>query len=449
MFGITSRRHFMTHAAGAAAVTVPGVNFLTKVGAHAAEMKKQKKSLIVLWMGGGPTTIDLWDMKPGSPNGGEHKPKPTAASGVQITEHLPKVAAQFKNLSIVRSLTTTEGDHMRGTTLMSSGRLPNPLSEYPHVGSALSYLYSQDAEAMKSMDLPLFISVGGGRVGPGFLGMKYAAFGVQQAGSMPENISPPDSLAATGRWQGDRETYKSLRMARRKVLFDTLETGLKTNSPADAAVAHRDVYGKAMELVTSSRKNVFTFNAQEQADLQSRYGNGGFGRGCLLAKKLVEAGVACVEVTLGGWDNHAGIFNILANQRLPELDRGMGSLVEDLTKSGKIKDTVIVWMGEFGRTPRINQNGGRDHFPRAWSVVIGGGKIKGGVAYGSTDADGTSVKDNPAKIGDLYATLFAGLGIEESHGDIRDNLGRPRPLAANPLPGISEEKAGPIKDLIS
>ena len=447
MFGITSRRHFMAHAAGAAAVTVPGLNFISKLGAHAAEMKKQKKSLIILWMGGGPTTIDLWDMKPGSPNGGEHKPKPTAASGVQITEHLPKVAAQFKSLSIIRSLTTTEGDHMRGTTLMSSGRLPNPLSEYPHVGSALSYLYSQDAEAMKNMDLPLFISVGGGRVGPGFLGMKYAAFGVQQAGQMPENISPPDSLTPpAGGWS--REQYKELRMARRKVLFDTLEGGLKTNAATDAATAHRDVYGKALELVTSTRKNVFTFNAQEQAELQSRYGNGQFGRGCLLAKKLVEAGVACVEVTLGGWDMHNNIFPTLANQRLPELDRGMGSLVEDLTKSGKIKDTVIVWMGEFGRTPRINQNAGRDHFPRAWSVVVGGGKIKGGVAYGATDADGTSVKDNPVKIGDLYATLFAGLGIEEGHGDIRDNLGRPRPLAANPIPGGSEEKANPVKDLI-
>ena len=434
MFGMSNRRHFMSHMAGAAAMAVPGLTFMTNLRAQAAELKKQNKSLIVLWMGGGPSTIDLWDMKPDSTNGGMHKPKKTAADGVEISEFLPKVGAQFKNLSIIRSLTTPEGDHNRGTFLMSTGRVMNPLTEYPALGSQLSYLYSQDIEAMKSMDLPGFISVGGARTGPGFLGMKYAPFNVGNPGQPPENVEPPKAVAD--------------RMARRKALFDTLESGLETNKEADAAQAHRDVYGKALELVTSSRKDVFSFNSAEQTDLTSRYGNNGFGRGCLLAKKLVEAGVACVEVTLGGWDMHNGIFDTLQNQRLPTLDMGMGSLVEDLTKTGKIKDTVIVWMGEFGRTPRINQNGGRDHFPRAWSVVVGGGNIKGGIAYGSTNEDGTSVKDNPAKIGDLYATLYAGLGIEDSHGNIRDNLGRPRYLAANPLPGGSEEKVGPIKELI-
>jgi len=434
LFGVSDRRHFLKHAAGAAAVTLPGLSFIGKLRANADEMKKRGKSLIILWMGGGPATIDLWDMKPGTTNGGEHKPKDTAASGVSITEHLPKVAAQMKNLSIVRSLTTTEGDHTRGTFLVSTGRTPNPLSEYPNVGSVLSYLYSQDAEAMKNMDLPAFISVGGGRVGPGFLGMKYASFVVSNPGSPPENVQPPNDVAH--------------RMERRKVLFDTLEGSLKTNGGADAAQAHKDVYGKALQLVTSSRKDVFSFTgSKDQSDL-TRYGNNGFGRGCLLARKLIEQGVACVEVTLGGWDMHANIFPTLANQRLPTLDGGMAALTEDLASSGRLKDTVIVWMGEFGRTPRINQNAGRDHFPRAWSVVMGGGGIKGGIAYGSTSEDGTSVKDNPVKIGDVYATLFAGLGIKEDHGDVRDNLGRPRYLAANPVPGGTEEKAKPISALV-
>lgn len=435
LFGTTDRRHFFKHAAGAAAVTVPGLSFLSQLSASAAEMKKKNKSLIVLWMGGGPTTIDLWDMKPGSPNGGEHKPKPTAASGVQITEHLPKVAAQFKHLSIIRSLTTSEGDHNRGSYLMGTGRTPNPLSDFPHIGAVLGQQYSLDTEAMKSMDLPMFMTVGAGLpggAGPGFLGMKYAPFAVQNPGTAPENVEPP---------AGSKEY-----MARRAVIFDALEgnagkpnLGLKTNVPADAAQAHKDVYKKALELVVSSRKEVFTFSTAEQAELRDRYGNDGFGRGCFLAKKLVEAGVACVQVQLGGWDNHAGIFNILANQRLPVLDRAMGSLVEDLAKTGKLKDTVIVWMGEFGRTPRINQNGGRDHFPRAWSVVVGGGNIKGGVAYGSTNADGTEPKDNPAKIGDLFATLYAGLGLAPDT-QIRDNLGRPTAIAG--------DKATAIKDLV-
>lgn len=436
LFGITDRRHFFKHAAGAAAVSVPGASFLSSLSVKAAEMKKKNKSLIILWMGGGPTTIDLWDMKPGSANGGEHKPKSTAASGVQITEHLPKVAAQFKSLSIIRSLTTSEGDHQRGSYLMGTGRTPNPLSDFPHIGAVLSQQYSQDAEAMKNMDLPMFMTLGGGGLpggaGPGFLGMKYAPFAVQNPGSAPENVEPP---------AGAKDS-----MARRAVLFDTLEgnagkpgLGLKTNVPADAAQAHKDVYKKALELVVSSRKEVFTFSTAEQAQLRDRYGNDGFGRGCFLAKKLVEAGVACVEVSLGGWDMHNNIFATLSGQRLPNLDRGMGSLVEDLTKSGKIKDTVIVWMGEFGRTPRINQNGGRDHFPRAWSVVVGGGNIKGGIAYGSTNADGTEPKDNPVKIGDLYATLYAGLGLAPDT-QIRDNLGRPTAIAG--------DKATAIKDLV-
>ena len=436
MFGITDRRHFMVHVAGASAVAVPGLNFLTNLRSQAATLKKNNKSLIVLWMGGGPATIDLWDMKPGSVNGGDHKPKSTKASGIQITEHLPKIADQFQNLSIIRSLQTTEGDHNRGTTLMNTGRVPNALSEFPHIGSVLSRQYSLDLEAMKGMDLPSFISVGnGGRVGPGFLGMKYASFVVQNAGSAPENVLPPQEVAG--------------RMERRKVLFDTLEGGFKTNVAADSAQAHKDVYGKALQLVTSNRKDVFEFKSdKDKADL-ARYApnNNGFGRGCLLARKLVESGVSCVEVSLGGWDMHAGIFAGL-QRTLPGMDAGMAALTEDLAKSGKLKDTVIVWMGEFGRTPKINQNGGRDHWPRCWSVVLGGGNIKGGIAYGSTNAEGTEVKDNPAKIGDLYATIYAGLGLNESHGDLRDNLGRPRPLAANPVSGGQEEKAKVIKDLI-
>ncbi|MFO0852183.1 MAG: DUF1501 domain-containing protein [Gemmataceae bacterium] len=438
VLGATDRRHFLTHVAGASALTVPGLTFLTDLRSQAATLKKNGKTLIVLWMGGGPSTIDLWDMKPDSQNGGSHKPVSTSADGVKISEHLPKIGKVMKHLSIVRSLTTSEGDHNRGTFLMSTGRPLSPLSEFPHIGSVLSYQLSQDTEAMKNMDLPAFIAVGGSRVGPGFLGMRYAPFTVQNAGSPPENVSPPGEVANL-----------SGRMERRKVLFDTLEGGFKTNVAADAAQAHKDVYGKALQLVTSSRKDVFTFNSQEQALLKSKYGESGFGRGCLLAKKLVEAGVACVEVSLGGWDMHNGIFASLTRPNmLPAMDQGMSAMVDDLAQSGRLKDTVIVWMGEFGRTPRINQNAGRDHFPRAWSVVVGGGAIKGGVAYGSTNADGTEVKDNPVKIGDRYATLAAGLGLSESHGDIRDNLGRPRSFAANPVPGGSEAKASPIKGLV-
>ncbi len=429
MFGITDRRHFLKHAAAGAAVTVPGMSFLSNLTANAAELKKKNKSLIVLWMGGGPTTIDLWDQKPDHANGGgESAPKPlkTSASGVSITETMPLVAKQFKHLSIIRSLTTKEGDHNRGSYLMGTGRSPSPLVDFPHIGSALSYQYALDVEAMKGMDLPGFISVGGlpGGAGPGFLGMKYANFSVQNPGSIPENMEAPKDLSS--------------QMARRAALFDALEgndakhkgLGLKTGVKDDAVQAHKDVYKKALDLVVSNRKEVFQFtSSQDQKDLKDRYGDNGFGRGCLLARKLTEAGVSAIQVSLGGWDMHNGVFAALG-RTLPTLDKGMGSLVEDLAQTGKLKDTVIVWMGEFGRTPKLNQNMGRDHYPRAWSVVVGGGNIKGGVAYGSTEADGGSPKDSATQIQDLYATLYSGLGLDPKT-QIRDNLGRPTALAAD------------------
>lgn len=422
---LNDRRHFLKHAMAGAAVAAPGMSFLANVRANAEQMRRRQKSLIILWMGGGPTTIDLWDMKPGNANGGEHRPKATAAgSAVQISEHLPKVGAQFKDLSIIRSLSTTEGDHMRGTYLMNHGRSPNPLTPFPSIGSVLSYYNALDVEAMRNNDLPAFMSIGGGTPNsdPGFLGMKYAALNVQTPGQPPENAAAPQGVD----------------MVRRAALFNRLEGGFSSGAPMDAARAHRDVYDKALSMVVSNRREVFSLDKELDGkpiapSLLAEYGPG-FGRSALVARKLVEAGTACVQIALGGWDMHNNIFPTLANQRLPELDRAMGTLVKDLKDRGKLQDTVIVWMGDFGRTPRINQNAGRDHFPRAWSVVVGGGNIKGGIAYGSTSADGMDVTDKKVGILDLYATLYKGLGIDptpETNASVRDNLGRPYYIAGD------------------
>ena len=164
-----------------------------------------------------------------------------------------------------------------------------------------------------------------------------------------------------------------------------------------------------------------------------------FGMGCLLARKLVEKGVSCVEVDLGGWDNHANITNAIRRGNGPQLDKGMGALVKDLVERSMWKNTVVVWMGEFGRTPRINQNAGRDHWPGCWSVVLGGGSIRGGQVYGATDKDGLTVKDNPVKIGELFATIYKGMGIDPNT-QVRDNLGRPSAIAG--------ENAKPILALL-
>lgn len=440
MFGITDRRHFLQHAAAATAVTVPGLDFLAKVRAAAPDMKKKQKSLIIMWMAGGPPTIDLWDMKPDSPNGGPHKPKPTAASGIEISEHLPNVAKQFKHLSIIRSLNSKEGDHDRGTRTMNTGRQPNPLLDFPSIGSVLAYYQAQDVEAMKNADLPAFISVGGPRGGAGFLGMKYAPFNVQNAGTPPENV---------------QSAVDDYRTARRAALFQRVEGSMNTNVSLDAARAHKEVYEKALSLVVSNRKDVFSLDKEIDgkpidAKLKDEYGNDGFGRAALLARKLVEAGTTAVQITLGGWDLHANTHATLANQRLPVLDKAMGALVRDLSDRGRLQDTVIVWMGDFGRTPRINQNAGRDHWSRCWSVVVGGGGIKGGVVYGATDKDGTGIAENEVAVSDLYGTLYKAIGIDptpETNASVRDNLGRPYYIAAE-KPNAKTESYW-IKELIA
>jgi uncharacterized protein (DUF1501 family) len=207
----------------------------------------------------------------------------------------------------------------------------------------------------------------------------------------------------------------------------------------NATQAHSDIYGKAFNLVVSPRGKVFDIQGEKKS-LMDEYGASNFGRGCLLARKLVEAGVNCVEVDMGGYDLHANTHQTLSTQRMPMVDKGMGTLVKDLNDRGLLKNTVIVWMGEFGRTPRINQNAGRDHWARCWSVVVGGGAIKGGQAYGETDKNGTSVKDKPVGIKELFATLYKGLGIDPKT-QVRDNLGRPLGIADD------NAKAEAIKEL--
>ena len=435
----SSRRHFMQHVAGASALALPSLNFLHGLKAAEDKLKKESKSLIVFWMGGGPSHMDLWDLKPGATTGGEFKPIATNASGVQISEALPTVAKNFKNLAIVRSLVTNEGRHERGTTLMNTGRQPSPVVQYPAIGSVASSLLTS-----KELALPGFIGVGGTaqRIGPGFLGMMYAPFSVQNAGQPPANIKPPASL-------GSSQMEQDERLRRRQRLFYTVEDQFaQGNFPhlmkaedrenaGSSAQAHASIYKKAFDLTISPLRNVFDIS-KEPTSVIDAYGGraNGFGMGCLLARKLVEQGVTCVEIDLGGWDNHAGIFNTIRTGNGPRLDKGMGNLMKELEERGLLKNTVVMWMGEFGRTPRINQNGGRDHWARCWSVVIGGGAIKGGQVYGATSDDGMDVKDNPCSIGDVFATVFKGLGVDPAT-QVRDNIGRPLAIAdGKPLKGL-------------
>jgi hypothetical protein len=436
-----NRRHFLKHVAGYSLMALPALEFVRTITANAQNLRRNNKSVIIMWMGGGPATIDIWDLKPGRPTGGEFRPINTSVPGIQICEHMPRVAQQMRHLVIIRSLTTTEGDHNRGRILMHTSYTPNPAIAFPSLGSVVA-LQTPRLPGYQPTALPPYIAIGGAAEGPGFLGMTYAPFTVQNPGTPPPNIRPPAGL-------GRDEAEQVARVRRRQRLFYEFEDRFRlTRAPhlateeerarfADPSKAHEEIYEKAFSLVAAQGGRVFDLRG-EPASLQEEYGNNNFGRAALLARRLVEAGVSAVEINLGGWDTHSGNFTALSQRLLPVLDRAMAALVRDLVDRGMWQNTVLVWMGEFGRTPRINQNAGRDHWSRCWSVVIGGGAIRGGQVYGATDADGMDIAQNPVRVGDLFATIYRALGIDPTT-QIRDPIGRPFAIAGGqgrPIAGI-------------
>ncbi len=385
-----SRRHFLQHLAGATTMALPALSLTNSLQLHAGELQRREKAAILLWMGGGPSTIDLWDLKPGAATGGPFRPIRTSGD-VEICEHLPRLAQQMHHLAIVRSMSTQEADHGRGRYYMHTGFVPNPNIEHPGYGSVIAH---ELLDTRSDLDLPAFVSVGGGSVGPGFLGMAWAPFVVESSGEIRNlqlGVEPP-------------------RFERRMAALRLLEQSFVDQQRGPAAGDHAKILDKTVRLMTSQQLNAFQVRSEPE-NVQQRYGKNGFGRGCLMARRLVEAGVPFVEVDLGGWDNHSNIFPTLQNEKLPTLDQAMSALVEDLEQRGRLQDTVVIWMGEFGRTPRINGNTGRDHWARAWSVVLGGGGLRGGIAVGQTNADGTQVETEPYSSQDLMATVCQALGI--------------------------------------
>jgi uncharacterized protein (DUF1501 family) len=403
-----SRRHFMSHMAGAAAMAAPATAFTNSLLANATDLKKRHKAAILLWMGGGPSTMDIWDLKPGAPTGGQFKQISTSADGVAICEHMPLMAKQMHHMSIVRSMSTREADHMRGRYYMHTGYVPNPNVEHPGYGSVIAH---ELADQVPDLEIPPFVSVGSGSVGPGFLGMTWAPFVVSSNGQV-RNLDMGIDTA---------------RVEQRLAMLGAIENRFIGEKRGGSAEDHMKVVDKTVKLMTSKQMEAFKV-AKEPQEVQEKYGTTGFGRGCLLARRLVEAGVPFVEVDLGGWDNHAGIFTTLADQKLPELDKAMSALVSDLSDRGMLDDTAIIWMGEFSRTPNINGGGGRDHWARSWSVVVGGAGFKRGVAVGETSSDGKEVVTEPYTSQDVMASVLKSLGVSLETTFTAKN-GRPMKIA--------------------
>tara|TARA_R110002051_G_scaffold32786_2_gene73929 strand:- start:34762 stop:35982 length:1221 start_codon:yes stop_codon:yes gene_type:complete len=393
------RRNFLKHFS-----LFPAIPLVSSIRANEKEMKRQGKSAILLWMGGGPSSMDIWDLKQGAPTGGPFSPIKTSGD-VEICEHMPLTAKQMHHMAIIRSMSTREADHMRGRYYMHTGYVPNPSIEHPSYGAVLSHQLKRE-----DLDIPQFVSVGSASMGAGFLGMKHSPFVVNSDGRVRNLNMKIDE-----------------RFFQRAYALDLIENNFINQKRGSIAKDHRDVLKQAFDVLTSKEMEAFKV-AGETDSVKERYGDNGFGKGCLMARRLVEAGVPFVEVNLGGWDNHQNIFPTLRDTKLPMLDQGMSALFEDLEQRGLLQDTVIIWMGEFSRTPRINGNAGRDHWARSWSVVVGGGGINGGIAIGKTNEDGTRVETEPYSSQDLMASVCKALGISLST-TFTSNSGRPMKIA--------------------
>ena len=428
------RRALRTLALSAAGCSVS--RFLPAFAADLAADPARRRHCILLWMTGGPSQIDTFDMKPGHANGGPFKEIATAVPGMRFSEHLPQLAKHAGSLAILRGLSTKEGDHQRATELMHTGHLPMGPIRYPTVGSALS-----KALARGESDLPSFVSVNPFvpyNVGsPGFLGAAHAPLTVGAQTNYSQQPTPTDGYATlTVDDAQPRPTYLA-RQQTRLELWRGLENRFLAEHPhAAAAAAHRTVYERAIRFMTGSERALEAFDLSQEPDaLRQAYGRGAFGQGCLLARRLVERGVAFVEVAMTGdnnnfltWDTHNDNFNQVQNLSA-KLDAGFATLLADLKERGLLESTTILWMGEFGRTPVITAGtNGREHFTDAWSAVLAGGGIQGGAVHGRTSGDGRAVADGRMEVGDLLATLAAAVGVKPDTENLSE-MGRPIKIA--------------------
>jgi hypothetical protein len=371
----------------------------------AQEARRSNKRCILLWMNGGASQIDTFDMKPGRPTGGPFRPIQTNVNGVQVCEYMPLMARQCDKLAVIRSMRTQSPDHPDGIYHMHTCYKQSERMPHPEIGAMIAkYLGNPDS------DLPSFVRMGStGNAGSGYLGPRYEPFSLDRDGRLPY-FSAPSLPQAT--------------MDRRSELLDFVETERAKSLRAEPFESHRLAEQRALRLMRA--RQVFNIDSEWPA-ARERYGNTSFGRSCFMARKLIENGVPFVEVGQENYDSHADNF-IVHKANMDVLDPAWSGLLTDLAERNLLANTLVVWMGEVGRTPQINNRAGRDHYIRAWTIVLAGGGIRGGQVYGSTDRDGREVADNPVTEGDLFATIYTALGVNPR---VRHYVGA-RPIWATP-----------------
>ena len=361
---------------------------------------------ILIWMSGGMSHIDTFDPKPGRDVAGEYKPIQTTASGIDISEILPKIAGQMKHASLIRSVQGVEGAHERAAYHVLNSYRPTPQMIHPTLGSVVAH------ELKPGGDLPNFVSIGGRALASGYLGNACEAYYVGAPGRPDPYLNLPDGV-------------NEARAARRLEALANANGGFKSRTPDAELEATTASYDAALKFMHSPALSAFKLE-QEKPEVLGAYGDTTFGKGCLLARRLVERGVRFVQVSTGGFDTHSGIFP--AMRRLAYgFDPAIAALISDLAASGLLKRTLVITLSEFGRTPHINEKGGRDHHPGAFSSLIAGGGVKPGQIIGASDADGRSVAKRPVTPSDYHASICHALGIDPEK-TVDTPLGRPMRL---------------------
>ena len=410
----TTRRKFLQ--LGAMGVGAASMSGWLQVLAHAAAPAPatgKAKSVILMWMDGGPSHKDTFDLKPGGKGAGEFKPIDTAAPGIQISEHLPNIAKVMNHGTLVRGMSTPEGAHPRAKYNLHTGyREGQGGITYPSIGSIVA------CETGKpDASVPAFVAIGNRSYGSGFLGPKYQPLNVQDAARGVEDL---------------KAIVSDKQFANRIGLLQDMEKAFQGEYRAGQIVDHKTTYERAVKLMHSKESKAFDLT-QEPATSRSKYGTGRFSDSVLMARRLVEVGVPFVECNLGGWDTHQDNFSRVKGLS-GQIDTPIAALINDLKERGLLESTLVIWMGEFGRTPNINTRGanpGRDHYPRAWTLAMWGGGTKGGRVIGKTDADGAAVTEQKTGCPDFLATVCELMGIDHTKKN-ETTTGRPVQIVDKP-----------------
>ncbi len=393
-----NRRGFLgslAKGAGALAADMTVLDLLQEPSL-ARELKRNDKRVILLWLAGGSSQLETWDPKPGTLTGGPFRSIPTAVPGIHISELMPRMAERMGHTCIIRSLNTKNGDHGGGARLMMRGRRDDASVRYPDLGAVLARELGQIHSQVP--DYVSFYSATEGRMmapgSGGFLGQRYEPMYLT-AGNVPENLHRLDEIS-------------ELDHLERALLRDFLSKRFERGRSSRALGSHNVAYERVRGLMAS--ESLFDINREPQA-VRDQFGPTQFGEQVLIARRLIEAGVPFVRIARAWWDSHGQNFET-HQEMVPELDRVMAALLDDLSSRGLLESTLVITLAEFGRTPEINACLGRDHFASAWSATLSGAGVRGGSVYGKTDKTGRAVVDGQVGPAELFATIYQALGID-------------------------------------